>query len=173
MHSKLIDFYYNSGSDNCGRKLEDIWRWSYDQLEHSHDYIQWLFPLQSPSRFNPSAPILNEQDITLFIQDKDLTDNLITSFRILLDFWGFIIYKDESNKITINKSSQFKHRSSYWLCPYNHNYQRISRVLICLNLLELQEYSDAFYIALKGLYDEDFHDIIGDESFMYWKNAFR
>jgi hypothetical protein len=54
--SRLTDFYRGAGSDSEGRSLADLWNLSDDEMEDIHDFIQWMFPLREPSRFNPDAP---------------------------------------------------------------------------------------------------------------------
>ena len=46
----IIDFYEGTATDRGGRKLEDIMAADARFLEHSHDYIQTLFPLPERSR---------------------------------------------------------------------------------------------------------------------------
>ena len=41
----LLRFYAGTGPDDRGRFLREIHQWPDDELEHTHDYIQWLFPL--------------------------------------------------------------------------------------------------------------------------------
>jgi hypothetical protein len=61
----------------------------------THDYIQWLFPLQEKSRFNPNAPILKEEDIYFFRVSQEIKHNLICSLRLMLSFYGLKIQKSE------------------------------------------------------------------------------
>jgi hypothetical protein len=53
--SRLLAFYRGQAPDDAGRWLKDIWEWDDEQLETTHDFIQWLFPLPEPSRFNRSV----------------------------------------------------------------------------------------------------------------------
>lgn len=41
-----------------GHALRDIQAFDHDQLEFTHTYIQWLFPLPEASTINPEAPVL-------------------------------------------------------------------------------------------------------------------
>jgi hypothetical protein len=78
--ARLLNFYRGQGTDTEGRLLKDIWAWGDDDLEAVHDFIQWLFPLPEPSRFNPDAPRLTEHDITAFRSEDILRANLGQSF---------------------------------------------------------------------------------------------
>ena len=52
----ILRFYGSGGTDHAGRTLEEILAWDDRHLEEVHDYIQWLFPLEEPSRANPCTP---------------------------------------------------------------------------------------------------------------------
>lgn len=56
-------FYLGKEADSQGRTIEEIWEWDHEDLEDTHDYIQWLFPLQERSAFNPDAPVLTPEAI--------------------------------------------------------------------------------------------------------------
>lgn len=43
--ARLIAFHRGEGIDHKGRYLSEIWALSPFWLEHTHDYIQWLFPI--------------------------------------------------------------------------------------------------------------------------------
>ncbi len=43
--ARLIAFHRGEGVDHKGCYLSDIWTHSPFWLEHTHDYIQWLFPI--------------------------------------------------------------------------------------------------------------------------------
>ena len=67
----LLSFYCGESTNPEGRKLENIWIWQRDRLENVHNYIQWLFPLPEPSRFNATAPLLDEKVIQAFLSNKE------------------------------------------------------------------------------------------------------
>jgi len=61
--SPVIKFLSGSGSDHRGRFLEDVLAFSDNELESRHDFIQWLFPLDTPSAAVPGSPVLSSEDI--------------------------------------------------------------------------------------------------------------
>ena len=67
--SDLIAFYRGLAPDSEGRTLADLWAFSDREMEDIHDFIQWMFPLREPSRFNPDAPLLTAADIAAFQAD--------------------------------------------------------------------------------------------------------
>ena len=86
--SQVIEFYRDEGRDSEGRTLEDIWNMSDEELMHSDDVIQWLFPLDKESAFNPDVPILTDDDIKLFRQSPILRQSVLTSFHRFLTVLG-------------------------------------------------------------------------------------
>ena len=117
-------------------------------LEHCHNYIQWLFPLNEQSTFNVDAPILTEEDIALFSNSFFLKHRLYESFQMMINFYGFEM--DFDNKIVLSVDWAANH----WLKPNDHNFLRITRILKSLTLLGLKEVADSFLEALKSLKQE-------------------
>ena len=86
--ARLLRFYAGRLPDDRGRLLREILRWPDDELEHSHDYIQWLFPLAERSGFNVDAPILDAKPISEFRSRPELRRNVQASFRRMALFYG-------------------------------------------------------------------------------------
>lgn len=59
----IVGFLEGVMPDNRGRLLSHIHRFSDEQMETTHDYIQWLFPTDQPSQSNYNAPVLSPFDI--------------------------------------------------------------------------------------------------------------
>src|SRR5580698_3186044 len=88
MSNDLIEFYSGAGPDHHGRRISEIWDWPDDELERTHDYIQWLFPLREKSGFNVNAPVLDELTLTEFRKRPELKQNLRQSLQRMLTFYG-------------------------------------------------------------------------------------
>ena len=166
-NSLIIKFYSKISPDNRGRKLDEIWQQDHVWLEKTHDYIQWLFPLNDKSGFNLHAPILNEQDIETFKDSKELKLNLAHSFQLILDFYG-LKFNESHSKITTSES--FEERKKTWLHWGNHNHMRITRILKCLQLLGLETYTESFFIFLEQLYRTEKGKITG-VTLSHWQEA--
>ena len=167
--SQVIDFYSGRDTDHRGRTLDEILAWDDQRLEHTHDYIQWLFPLAEPSRFNPHAPLLTDADRAEFERRPELRAKMLGAFRRMLEFYGFAIEharSDGEGRLPITGLDQSRH----WLSPGNHNYLRITRILTSLRLVGLATWADAFFEALAQLY-RDQPAAIGAETFGYWERA--
>lgn len=52
----ILDFYNGKQAEGCNHRLPDAWEYPYARYEREHDLIQWLFPLNEPSNYNPMPP---------------------------------------------------------------------------------------------------------------------
>jgi Opioid growth factor receptor (OGFr) conserved region len=168
--SPIVDFYAGQGHDHRGRKLDEILAWDNSRLESTHDYIQWLFPLPEPSRFNSHAPLLTEADCAAFKQRPELAANMLRSLKRMLEFYGFSLNQTESGGLQNTHISLLPDNRQHWLSPGDHNYLRISRILRSLRLVALGRYTTDFFNALSDLYRAR-PDDIGCETFHYWHEA--
>lgn len=176
---QLADFYQGTGPDSDGRGIEDILKWSeeignsksilHESLEYTHNYIQWLFPLEEPSQYNPDAPILTGPSISFLKRNPKCQENITRSFDMMLEFYG-LQYDQEINEVTARES--FPERKENWMNRENHNYLRISRILTSLRLLGQENRSTAFFNFLNNLFLGDISAVkkIGS-SIHHWKKA--
>lgn len=164
--SRLVAFYRGLETDTEGRFLADILVWSDDEMEAVHDFIQWLFPLPDPSRFNPDAPLLRDEDIAAFNNDAVLQANMRKSFERILSFLGL----SSSASGEIVEGPNFRARvADVWAMP-NHNWLRITRILRSLTLLGMKTQAKALYDRLNALYTSRRFPISA-ETFRYWTEA--
>ena len=145
----IVGFLEGKTPDHRGRMLSMLWRQTDDDAENTHDYIQWLFPLDEPSRSVMGAPVLNELDIE-DIRHSDLAQqNLVKSTSWFL---GFL------------------ERNDHWITKYNHNHLRITRVIKSLRLLASDGSADEFrdkVLALAG----DNLNLVDQKARGFWANA--
>ncbi len=165
--SQLLDFYRGEGLDSEGRTLDEILTWCDDDLETVHDYIQWLFPLTTPSSFNPDAPLLTASDIAAFQGDPELRERLRWAFHRFLAFLG-LAWQDGR----VVDAPNFASRAVAVWAYFNHNWLRVTRVLASLHLLGLAEESRAFFAWLEDAYDRDRFPF-SENTFRRWTNAAR
>ena len=164
--SWLVDFYRGEATDSGGRFLKEMWGWTDDELEDRHDFIQWMFPLPEPSRFNPDAPLLTEDDIAAFRNDEALRGHLLESFERILSFLGLSLTADGR----VVEAPHFSARApDVWAAP-NHNWLRITRILRSLALLGLEAQARALYDRLEAFFTGQRFPIPAD-TFRYWTEA--
>jgi len=119
------------------------------QAETTHDYIQWMFPLDEPSHSVNGAPVLNELEIDEIRQSSLAQANLAKSAGWFL---GFL------------------ERNDHWITKYNHNHLRITRIIKSLRLLASDKAADEFrdkVLALAG----DNLNLVDQKARGFWRNA--
>ena len=168
--TKFLAFYQGAAENPQKRTLDDILAFDDTQLEAGHDYIQWLFINETPSKFNREAPLLNNDIIRAFKEDKTFKTNLIRSFERMLKFYGL---RWQENSKTIVRAKNFEDRAKVWLTIGNHNFARITRILLCLNALGEENRAIAFYTILQDIATKDpkYRNIVDTSSLQYWKAA--
>ena len=162
--SRLLDFYRLQGRDSEGRTLNEIWGWGDEDLEHCHDFIQWLFPLDEPSAVNADAPLVSAEDREAFRTDPQLRNAMRRSLSVFLRFVGLAMTEDGR----IVRGGNFDRRLAVWKYT-NHNWLRITRVLKSLRLLDFEQEASAFWACLKELHEKD--GFVSEHSFQFWREA--
>ena len=125
---------YNTREPNTTKFEDIITRWSDNQLEVGHDYIQHLFPLPEPSAYNAAAPLLTAEVRHAFMTRPELHSRLFRAWVRMMGFYGFECSRvegmahNEKEAYDITTSNDFESvaRAS-WLQPRNHNQKRITR----------------------------------------------
>ena len=145
----IRDFYINGAANTCGETLNDIMSFDDETLEARHDYIQWLFPLPEPSAYNKDAPLLQQEDVEMFLSHKNAKYFLMDAANMMLCFY------------TENK---------HWITLDNHNFKRITRILKCLSLCELNSVAAAFLSVIMKSCSEDEKKVFG-ASVGYWEGV--
>ena len=162
--SPIVRFYRSEATDDRGRMLDAILAWDDDRLEAVHDYIQWLFPLDEPSRFNPSAPLLTPPDRAAF-RHPALAANLRRALERMLKFYGLALQPTTPPRVT--RSDRWQERSMEWLHAGNHNLLRLTRIIRSLTLLGQPELARAIYDRLKN----ECKGRVTAVTLEYWKEA--
>ena len=90
-------------------------------LEAHHDFVQWLLPTRTASRF-ADAPTLTADEATLLAADPELHARLLAGFDRMLAFWGFFRGGD---RVTADGVPPVMRHP-------NHNWLRMCRAIDCL-----------------------------------------
>jgi hypothetical protein len=165
-NTPLITFYRGQSPDAAGRRIDQIWHWDFRRLEMAHDYVQWLFPLPEPSRFNPEAPRLTAAAARLFQIDDDLQARLRRSLDVMLLFYG--LTRDVQS---IVRGSDFAERSAGWLTPLNHNHLRLTRILLSLGYLGRKADAEALFACLADIARHEGREAISERTAEFWRSA--
>jgi len=127
MTDMLLAFYKNEiRHPSTGKYLYDIIHADDDFLEKCHDYIQWVFPNDVESKFNPDAPLLDKEFLKEFVKDKGMQSR---AYEMHTRFKTFLVS---------NKSRIFRQ-------PRNHNHLRISRIIRFHKLVGSDASAQYFY----------------------------
>ena len=146
---EIIGFLEGKTPDHRGRILAMVLQQTDYQTESTHDYIQWLFPLDEPSRSVNGAPVLTELDIDEIKKSIPAQDNLAKSASWFL---GFL------------------ERNQYWVTKYDHNHLRITRVIKSLRLLASDKAADEFKDKV-FVYLGDELNLIDPKARSFWNSA--
>ena len=148
----ILGFLQGKEKDNKGRYLFDYWEADNQWLEETHNYIQWMFPLDKRSFHHPFvAPSLKEYELEMAKQDEIIQYNMIMSFQRMLEFYGLRLNEVENK---IEKNNSFEERSKVWLVVKNHNHLRLTRIIKSMRLLGLETYAEMLLDFLIELVSE-------------------
>lgn len=123
VNRQLVAFLEGSGTDSRSRRLVDIWQFDDDEIEYTHDFIQWMFPLKEASGSNFSAPTLLASEVDFIRSSAECQQNLKTSASWILAFFK---RSEEVARFT------------------NHNHLRVTRIIKSLRLLHSDQMADQF-----------------------------
>jgi hypothetical protein len=148
----IVEFYRGTGTDHRGRTLEDVWAFSFAELESVHDYIQWLFPTVKESAFDPWAPALDDETIRSLRAIPDLTDRLQRSLDVMLTFYGLERAPGVAGSgAQLREAASIEERGPRWWGAHDHNHLRLTRIIDSLRLLGLLDDAVALERCLQEL----------------------
>lgn len=127
--------------DPYGRSYEDYLNQTPLQLEMRHNYIQYMFPTDIPSRY-VDAPTISADDAYILGKNEAIREDLRLATEVMIKFF--------TNK-------------KHWK-KYDHNFKRISRILRCLRIFGLDDKADRFYELVVPIV----YSIADEETKIYW-----
>lgn len=165
----VIAFFGGQGEDAEGRSLLQILEWGDELMECCHNYVQWLFPTDEPSRFNSDAPLIDESVGLAASRDPVVKENFLKGFARFMKFLGLSIVT-QSGELQLAKAANFEKRKLMcWEGPQNHNWMRVSRVLRCLQIMGFEEELLALHDCLEMIVDE-LPGMVDDDIVQIWRN---
>ena len=151
MSGRIHEFLAGDGRDGAGRRLADVLAFDDIRIEGVHDFIQWCFPLREASRAVPGAPVLTAAEAEAIRADPRARAGLAAARDRLQRFYG---------------------ETDFWLCPYDHNHLRITRILTALRELLGDGSAEAFH-AFVTARNAEAGAPINPDSLRYWTEALR
>ena len=134
--SRLVSFYEGKGTDGSGRLFEFVLSQDDDWWESTHDFIQWVFPLNERSLYNPEAPLITGADVEAFKTDSKIRRNFARACDRFDVFLGLApLRKDKLER---------------WGRPGDHNLLRVSRYLKSMVLTGMQHRPLTTFETLTG-----------------------
>ena len=137
------------GRDGRGRLAADVLAFSNDELEYVHDFIQWLFPLQTRSGAQPDAPVLTLSEIAAIRSDPRAAETL---------------------RLATERMLRFYRETDSWLSRQDHNHLRITRIIQSLRLLVGPEDARRFHGVILSLH-EAAGSPVNARSLGFWSEA--
>ncbi|VTT99319.1 opioid growth factor receptor conserved region : Opioid growth factor receptor (OGFr) conserved region OS=Nostoc punctiforme (strain ATCC 29133 / PCC 73102) GN=Npun_F4273 PE=4 SV=1: OGFr_N [Gemmataceae bacterium] len=159
---EFLAFYRGEAHNLRGHSFQAVLDWPDDTWEQVHDFIQWVFPNDKPSAYNPTAPLLTPAIIAGWPSDPLLSANLDAAFARWLRFVS--VERDPSGAFCFAESPNL----GVWAHP-NHNWLRITRVLTCLRLLGRREDARHLLEFLEGVAARRF--AISQDTLSHWRAA--
>lgn len=167
--SRLLRCYSGQAPDHPGRLFDDILALTNDAIEHAHDFIQWIFPLETPSNSDREAPKLIATDVQHFKADAHLVEQAIRALERMLEFYGFELDEDDDGwRVIPARGHEALFRQ--WLTPGNHNFLRITRILRFLVRIGQVSLARAFWRALADV-ARRYRGTIGGQTIAFWCDA--
>ncbi|MDT8924711.1 opioid growth factor receptor-related protein [Pseudomonas taiwanensis] len=149
-----------------GHALRDIQAFDHDQLEFTHTYIQWLFPLPEASTINPEAPVLTALHCEAVAISPLLKKQIGINLDLMLGHWGI-----QRQAVDFLKAANFDTQSVLWLTEFDHNHLRITRVLAFLAMTGFGVVAERLYTFLHARLQDELYNRIG--ALKYWRDAIR
>ena len=142
--NNLIKFYTNlyPANNKQGYYFGDIvGKWDDYKLEVRHDFMQWLFPVNTEGK----TPKLTQSDLEIFIKNPVLRKNVVEATMRMLLFYGFTIKGSTVEQVLpLNRKSRGITVGLF----SNHNYRRITRILNFLVDIKMEYLSALFFLAM-------------------------
>jgi hypothetical protein len=164
--NQLLAFYLGTGPDHRGRTLAEILRQDDLWFEITHDFIQWLFPLNELSRASLHAPLVDGATLHAFQADPLLRDHMRASVGRFLRFLG-LSFDGES----LRPGPNWPKRRPEWFDTNTHNSLRVTRVLKSMTLLGLSAEAAKLGEGFEALCAAEAGCGVSAESRAYWRQA--
>ena len=146
--NKIYDFL-TGGTDHAGRTHAFICDQSDEWIETTHDFIQWLFPIEDERSRGASIPDLTDEEVDLIKDSEEAQKAMLLSVSRMRRFWS---------------------KNQHWVTEHDHNHLRITRCIKSLRLLVGDEEAQKMKVWLSSVLGPN-AKLISKSSLKYWKEA--
>lgn len=133
-------------------------------FEDCHDFVQWLFPLNSASAYHPKAPVLTVEELAAF--SPDAFAGTERAFDRMLSFYGLVYVRER-----VMPGPNWDTRMQDWAVVTTHNSLRLTRILRSLSMQGHHVRAQALLNFLLGLFADSLVPASRLEERAYWKQA--
>ena len=150
---QAILFLNDLGPDGNGRYVSDYLAFDDDDFEGCHNWVQWAFPTRTPSQFNPTAPIIDDDFVLDVLHEAThFVAKLNTAKLAALYMYhmGFEVFKSLRyvSIPTYRIEAPTMTAPLAWETPDNHNMLRFTRIIESLRLFGNDALAAEVYSAL-------------------------
>lgn len=169
---KALQFYRNEircKPDNL--TIDEIhaqWYGKDEILERKHGYIQWLFPSEGKSSFNPDAPLLQKGEVRAMAADGGVLARILTSTRMMFAFFGVQINAGEDS-VSRGKNYQTAYAN---IKANQHNLLRMTRIATFLSLFPGKFHELALSFLAHMMAESDLHGLEIGNAVIHWMGVF-
>jgi hypothetical protein len=161
---KYLEFFQNKPVYKY--YASDILSWSDEQLETTHDFIQWVFPNFEKSKYNSNTPDLTLEEVEAIQNDKVASMIMIDMWVRMLEFYGFEIipstYQIKDNNLFM----------PHWISLGNHNFLRLTRILKAMKIFKFDDLAASLMGVLEKIH-KTYPNQISAITFGFWKEAIK
>jgi len=149
------------------KEIHEKWLGDYDTIAtNSTLVIQWIFPNFFRSRVNPHASKLQEHEAETFRTDLEISQKLVKSYSIFLDFFGLKMSNLQTGELT--KTDKWQKRYEETFVSNKSDFVTVRRILTFLNNVGLRKYAIQFVNFMEK---EIYGEIGGYKKFKTIQNA--
>ncbi|CUS09607.1 unnamed protein product [Tuber aestivum] len=143
-----VDFFTEGGLTSSPTPVSflEILRYSDARLERDNSYIPFLFPVESASEHNPSAPPMPAGFRQAMIHTQGFLECCMLGVRRMMAFWGFQHRGTSSTGRHLWRlAPNFVAANHTWTRNIDHNHLRVSRVIRFLRLAGAHRIARSIY----------------------------
>lgn len=166
---QIVDFYEDRGQNPSGHSYSQVMRYSDDELEAHHDFVQFLFPTKQQSKYAKGSTPITDIEISIFKTNLTLMNKFKQALVRMSSFYG-LKFDEKTNSFSY--ANGYQNRFKEWVQSGNHNFLRLTRILTCLNLMDMSKEAGSLFQCLSNIYDYGQNsNIIGKETYKFWASA--